>query len=101
MKNLVKVLAGLVAESCNWRVVWFATRMQDTLTRNRAMGKSGWESMSDEDIIKRLRQEVTELKKAKTNREKVNEAVDVADFAMFFAMRYVNCIGDIEEDEPE
>lgn len=94
--NLIKILAGLVAESCNWRVIWFAIEMQRVLTEQRRSGKQGWENMSDKQILHRIRQETIELAKAKTNREKIDEAVDVANFALFFAMRYVTEDGDIE-----
>ena len=97
MKGIVKVLAELVAETCNWRVVWFATRMQATLTRKRKRGKSGWEGMEDYEILERLQDELEELSNAVTNKEKIDEAVDIANFAMFFAMRYVDSEGEIIE----
>ena len=98
-EDMIRVLSGLVAESCNWRVIWFATKMQQILTDNQECGKSGWEGMTDKQILQRLRQETVELAKAKTNREKIDEAVDVANFAMFFAMRYVDDEGRIETEQ--
>lgn len=92
MKETIKILTRLVAESCNWRVVWFATQMQATLTHNQHMGKSGWENMTDKQILHRIRQETAELAKAVENNssreDKIKEAVDIANFALFFAMRY-------------
>lgn len=96
----IKVLAELVAESCNWRVIWFAVKMQEILTSQRRYGgKRGWEIMTDKQILHRIRQETSELAKAKTNRKKIDEAVDVANFALFFAMRYVDSDGQIEQEK--
>ncbi len=92
----IEVLSKLVAESCNWRVVWFAARMQEVVESHRRQGKSGWEDMTDAQILHRIRQETKELAKAKTGTDKVLEAVDVANFAMFFAMRYVDRDGGVD-----
>lgn len=90
IQETVKRLAIMVAESCNWRVIWFATEMQKVLHENR--GKSGWEEMTDKQILRRIRQETKELTDAVENNEsderKISEAVDIANFCMFFAARY-------------
>ncbi len=97
MEHIVKALTRMVANSCNWRVLWFAQGMQATLEKNKKLGKSGWEQMSDDQILTRLKQEVKELGKAKTHDKKIKEAFDVANFAMFFAMRYVDGEGVVAE----
>lgn len=89
----IRVLAEMAAQACNWRVLWFASEMQRVLTYNRTIcGKSGWETMSDKQILHRIRQETAELTKAvedgATPQEMIAESVDIANFALFFAARY-------------
>ena len=87
-KEAIKVLVELVTESCNWRVIWFAAQMQTELECQQKGGKCGWEDMSDKQILHRIRQETAELAKATTDKEKIAESIDIANFALFFAMRY-------------
>lgn len=87
-KEAIKVLVELVLESMNWRVVWFAAQMQTELERQHKMGKHGWENMTDKEILRCIRQETAELAKATTDNEKIDESIDIANFALFFAMRY-------------
>ncbi len=90
MKETIKILVELVAESCNWRVIWFATEMQKKLEIQRKAGMSGWQNMTDKEILTRIRKETKELADAKTNEDKIAESVDLANCALFFAMRYVS-----------
>ena len=68
----------------------FADAMEATLKANDH--KSGWESLSYEDLIERMRKEVDELEDCTVYRrmrvEKVTrEATDVANYAMFIAAK--------------
>jgi hypothetical protein len=69
-------------------VLWFAEHMDRVLRRNDHKG--GWQSMSLGDLRDRLRQECIELEMAldaKPDSVALDEAVDVANFAMMIADR--------------
>ena len=66
------------------QVAWFANEMERQLEENGC--KLGWERCTDKWLLKRLRQEVEELEQAvKKGKNVVEEAADVANFAMMIA----------------
>lgn len=81
-------------------VLWFAQQMEAKLRANDH--KSGWEGMSWEDLIYRLRDETIELgslfdkstgKVLGGSNDIIKEAADVANFAMMLADNYGPRIG--------
>ena len=78
-------------------VAWFAQEMEGQLQEND--DKNGWEVMSAKWLLNRLKQEVGELKRAiekKTN--VVEEAADVANFAMMIADNFAHPTAGTPED---
>lgn len=80
-----------VNQSPTWPyVLAFAKRMEAKLEQNRHKGdRSGWLKSQPHSLLKRIREESTELEDA-LNREEslteiVDEAADVANFAMMIA----------------
>lgn len=78
-------------------LLWFTWRMHKMLWKNRHKG--GWDYDHSEDLLVRLKQEISELEKELNNPYKhqdqklyypkvVNEAADVANFAMMIATKY-------------
>lgn len=72
-------------------VSWFATEMEKVLKAND--GKGGWEMCNDDYFIKRMREELLELrietfKKPVEPELIIHEAVDIANFAMMIAHKY-------------
>ena len=66
------------------QVAWFANEMERRLEENDHKG--GWECCTDKWLFNRLRQEMKELACAvKEGRGVVEEAADVANFAMMIA----------------
>ena len=74
-------------------VMWFASEMCSVLDSDKNRYKGGWEDMSNEEILKRIDNEVAELKQVcscrvrddRHRRRLIREAVDVANFCMFIA----------------
>lgn len=70
-------------------VMWFANEMERQLQENDY--KAGWSSLSAKWMLNRLKQEVRELERAIiAGKEVVEEAADVANFAMMIADNYTN-----------
>lgn len=77
-------------------VTWFGHRMVDALVAND--DKGGWDDCSPEYLCDRLRQEVAELEREARNayadlsarraRRVIEEAADVANFAMMIAEQW-------------
>lgn len=68
-------------------LAWFANAMQKELDNNSHKG--GWSSMSQQWLLRRLRQETKELERAiAKGKNVVEEAADVANFAMMIADNY-------------
>ncbi|MEK6860817.1 MAG: hypothetical protein AABY07_02490 [Nanoarchaeota archaeon] len=65
---------------------WFAEKMEQVLRKND--WKNGWKDMEGEEALERLEEELDELKAAMSSvrpNKIVEEATDVANFAMFIA----------------
>ena len=76
-------------------VLDFADNMERKLSLNRHKGdREGWLSMSYNELTDRLYEELDELKLSISNKNNVqnviDEASDVANFAMFIADKYKN-----------
>lgn len=70
-------------------VQWFVGQMLAKLRLPENQAKESWLSMSDRDLLFRLSDEVSELlvsiQRGDPDREVIQEAADVANFAMFIA----------------
>ena len=67
-----------------YQLHWFANEMERQLEKNDY--KHGWSSCADNWLLNRLRQEMKELELAlKKGKGVVEEAADVANFAMMIA----------------
>jgi len=89
--------------SCGMRgeVVWFAEHMEGQLRENDHKGVDGWKTMSLKWLMHRLRQEINELERAIAGEKNViEEAADVANFAMMIADNFSHSLERIQEDEP-
>jgi len=66
-------------------LAWFANEMERQLEANDH--KTGWKDCHLKQLLRRLKQEVGELERAieKANPDVVEEAADVANFAMMIA----------------
>jgi len=56
-------------------------KMWDKLTTN--FNKRGWDKMTKEQIMKRIKEELDELDKAKDPEDIIKECADIANFCMF------------------
>ena len=80
------IVSALVSRAISPITIWFGLQMQNNLELNRH--KSGWEQMSNYEILNRIKDEVKELQEAIKKGDKVNiihEAADVANFCSFIA----------------
>lgn len=64
-------------------VMWFAKQMEDSLRRNDH--KSGWSDIKSQDLINRIFDELDELVEANNQSDRIQESIDVANFAMMVA----------------
>lgn len=70
----------------------FISEVIDKIETEIFSGKSGWDTITAGELLILLRKEVTELKRelgrcVRVNDRAIEEAVDVAAFALFFAAR--------------
>lgn len=66
-------------------VVWFSHEMQAKLNENSHKGET-WPRFSQRQLLNRLKQETGELERAiESGKDVVEEAADVANFAMMIA----------------
>jgi len=70
-------------------LAWFANAMEHQLQANDH--KTGWQGMTDRQLLNRLKQETTELERAiESGKSVVEEAADVANFAMMIADNFTD-----------
>ncbi len=77
-----------MTERFSERLIWFFERCSEKLVLNNHKGD--WRTLSDEELLELLKQEVEELREALSNNELystdiIMECADVANFAMMIA----------------
>ena len=87
-------------------VLSFAETMESRLRRHDDSRGDSWKDSGADWLFDRLKEEVAELKLAvagnycdETLQARINEAADVANFAMFIAENAKNCLPNTEETE--
>jgi len=83
------------------QLAWFANEMEQQLEANDH--KSGWQYSTLKQLLRRLKQEVGELERAieKGKPLVVEEAADVANFAMMIADNFHNEQAETRESQGE
>lgn len=88
---------GEIGRGMRGEVLWFAQEMEGQLQENDH--KDGWEERSAKWLLNRLKQEVGELERAIENKKNVvDEAADVANFAMMIADNFAHPTCGTSED---
>lgn len=81
-----EIITNLIPRSISPLTIWFALEMQDKLDANR--NKSGWDCMTNKEILGRIKDEVKELEvaiKSGVKADIIAEATDVSNFCSFIA----------------